>query len=92
MPKGGGHEGAASHGGGGGGGAAVEKAKKAVESAFGLSEWVAHEVGPPIVALRSLFAGKGWLAGAMRGVAWAVGISFLKEMVQGVLAQLGGGH
>lgn len=77
--------------GGGGGGSAVEKAQRAVESVFSVGEWGAHVVLPPFESLSYLFAGKGWSVGAIHGIALAVGISFVYEMIRGTLSKLGGG-
>ena len=84
MAKGGGHE-APKSSGGGGGGHSAEKAIKALESAFDFSEWTAHVGAPAVGAGLAILKGLNMTTGYIMGLAYALGFSFVKEMIKGAL-------
>lgn len=87
MAKGGGHEAPKAHS-GGGGGHSMEKAAKALESAVDLSEWGMHFSAPTIGAGWALAKGLDIKMGYALGLVYALGFSFVKELLKGGL----GGH
>lgn len=84
MAKGVGHEAPKAHS-GGGGGHSTEKAIKALESAADLSEWGAHLSAPTIGAAWALAKGLEIKVGYALGLVYALGFSFVKEMLKGGL-------